>query len=194
MRWNNWKYLQKIVYQSHGHIEKTTKTRVDSACSNVFENSVFIDKFIVIVEVISLLSDLHNLTFALPTRFLFWIQTFYGDVKFIPLTIFECTFRGLNDKTFCYSLISIRVLLMDRKWCSHADSVLVHVAVTVHVINQQFVFESYSPIAGSLFGVQSGSLGSGGFSLCCTLWGLFGNSHTSLQFHFPSDFSFFVVV
>lgn len=36
--------------------------------------------------------------------------------------------------------------------CSHADSVLVHVAVTVHVINQQFVFESYGPTltAGSL--------------------------------------------
>lgn len=36
--------------------------------------------------------------------------------------------------------------------CSHADSVLVHVAVTVHVISQQIVFESYGPtlIAGSL--------------------------------------------
>lgn len=45
--------------------------------------------------------------------------------------------------------------------CSHSDSALVHVAVTIHVINLQFVFESYSPIAGSVswvFGVQSGSL------------------------------------
>lgn len=62
--------------------------------------------------------------------------------------------------------------------CSHADSVLVHVAVTVHVINQQLVFKDCGPtlIAGSLFGVQSrepaqrkGSLGSGRFSLHCTL-------------------------
>lgn len=44
--------------------------------------------------------------------------------------------------------------------CSHADSVLGHVAVTAHVINQQFVFEDCGPtmIAGSLFGVQPGSL------------------------------------
>lgn len=64
--------------------------------------------------------------------------------------------------------------------CSHAGSALVHVAVTVHVINLQFVFESYSPIAGSVSWVfvwcavrepaqLEDSLGSGGFSLRCTL-------------------------
>lgn len=63
---------------------------------------------------------------------------------------------------------------------SYADSALVYVAVTVHAINLQFVFESYSPIAGSVSWVfvwcavreparLEGSLGRGGFSLRCTL-------------------------
>lgn len=89
--------------------------------------------------------------------------------------------------------------------CSHADSALVHVAVTIHVINLQFVFESYSPIAGSVswvFGVQSGSLHGWRAvlavvdSVCAALFKAFLESHTSLSnfISLSSDFSGFCLI